>query len=247
MHLVPRSPDSPSIQEVIAVGHAAMIAPVSLQDEDAIFPSHMGPEYVGFDHITWYVGNAKQAASFYITRMGFEHIAYRGPETGSRCITSYVVSNGAAVFVLTSPNRPPLEGNTAGDETISAEEKALLAEIQTHLVKHGDGIKDVAFRISGDIEAVWQRAVDNGATSVSPPRTIAVDGHGSIALATISAYGDTVHSLVNRQEYDGPFLPGYGAVVEDDPISALLPKIDFIEIDHCVGNQPWNGVDSVVR
>jgi len=32
--------------------------------------------YQAFDHILWYVGNAKQAASYYITRMGFYHVAY---------------------------------------------------------------------------------------------------------------------------------------------------------------------------
>ena len=32
--------------------------------------------YQAFDHILWYVGNAKQAASYYVTRMGFKHVAY---------------------------------------------------------------------------------------------------------------------------------------------------------------------------
>lgn len=217
------------------------------QDADAIFPSHMGPEYVGFDHVTWYVGNAKQAASFYVTRMGFKQIAYRGPETGSRSITSYVVSNGDAVFVLISPCRPPPSATRGSDDDISEDEKTLLEDIQSHLTEHGDGIRDVAFKINGDIETVWKRAVHNGAKSVRPPQTVAVGDHGLIITATISAYGDTVHSLVNRQQYSGPFLPGYEAVKDDDPINKLLPKIDFIEIDHCVGNQPWHGVDSIVK
>ena len=32
--------------------------------------------YRAFDHVLWYVGNAKQAASYYVTRMGFNHVAY---------------------------------------------------------------------------------------------------------------------------------------------------------------------------
>jgi 4-hydroxyphenylpyruvate dioxygenase len=32
--------------------------------------------YQAFDHILWFVGNAKQAASYYVTRMGFKHVAY---------------------------------------------------------------------------------------------------------------------------------------------------------------------------
>lgn len=46
--------------------------------------------YRGYDHITWYVGNAKQAASYFITRFGFEHVAVRGLETGCRAIASHV-------------------------------------------------------------------------------------------------------------------------------------------------------------
>ncbi|OJK04129.1 hypothetical protein ASPACDRAFT_1878801 [Aspergillus aculeatus ATCC 16872] len=196
-----------------------------LSQAEEISPSNLGPEYVGFDHITWYVGNAKQAASYYVTRLGFEHVAYRGPETGSRNIASYVVSNHGATFVLTSP----------------------VPEIHAHLTKHGDGVKDVAFRIDGDVESVWKRAIGNGATSITPPQILADGDSGSISVATVGAYGDTTHTLISRQHYSGPFLPGYKVVVEEDPINRFLPQIDFIEIDHCVGNQPSNGVDSIVK
>ncbi|PYH80912.1 4-hydroxyphenylpyruvate dioxygenase [Aspergillus uvarum CBS 121591] len=214
------------------------------QAEEDISPAKLGPEYVGFDHITWYVGNAKQAASYYVTRLGFEHAAYRGPETGSRNIVSYVVSNHGATFVLTSPVRTPLETEGAVSER---DEKPSLAEIHAHLTKHGDGVKDVAFRINGDVESVWKRAVDNGATSITPPQNLVDGDNGSISVATVGVYGDTTHTLISRQDYSGPFLPGYKAVVEEDSINRLLPQIDFIEIDHCVGNQPSNGVDSIVK
>lgn len=212
--------------------------------QNSVFPSDLGPEYVGFDHIAWYVGNAKQAATFYVTRMGFKHIAYRGPETGSRVIVSYVVSNGDAVFVLTSPNCAP---GFESDDHVSEEDKRLLAEIHGHLTKHGDGVRDVAFRINGDVTAFWNTAVDRGAAPISHPRLLHGNGNGSITLATIGTYGDTVHSLVNREGYTGPFLPEYEIVTDEDPINRFLPQIDVIDIDHCVGNQPWNGVDPVVQ
>ncbi|KAL1849204.1 hypothetical protein Plec18170_007495 [Paecilomyces lecythidis] len=216
-------------------------------DEETIFPSKLGPEYVGFDHITWYVGNARQAASYYIARMGFKQIAYRGPETGSRSIASYVVSNGKATFVLTSPVRAPPD--TGKDDNVPEVEKALLKEIHEHLTIHGDGVKDVAFQIDGDVETVWKKAVDNGAVSIRTPTTVKSEDHdhGQIIIATIGTYGDTVHSLVNRQGYSGPFLPGYQPISTDDPVNTYLPKIELIEIDHCVGNQPWDGVDKAVQ
>ena len=175
--------------------------------------------------------------------LGFKQIAYRGPETGSRHVTSRVVSNGQAVFVLSSPVCGPSEIGI----DISRKEKAVLTEIHNHLTEHGDGVKDVAFRITGNVDDVWRCAVDRGAPPIAHPVTLRDGKNGSVQMATVGAYGDTVHSLVNRQRYTGPFLPGYEEVSEEDPINSLLPKIDFIEIDHCVGNQSRNGVDPVVK
>ncbi|KAJ5504393.1 4-hydroxyphenylpyruvate dioxygenase [Penicillium fimorum] len=220
------------------------------KNED-ILPANMGPEYVGFDHIHWYVGNPKQAASYWITRMGFRLIAYRGPETGSPYLVSYVVANSGATFVLTGPVcGPPNEGSE--DDVLrqaSNYERATLTEIHKHLTIHGDGVKDVAFRIVGDIHAVWKRAVGNGARAITEPQTSAVEGHGWIVSATLGTYGDTVHSLVNREKYSAgaPFLPGYRLIDSEDPITQLLPPINILEIDHCVGNQSWGEVDTIIQ
>lgn len=46
--------------------------------------------YLGYDHLHFWVTNAKQAASFYIARFGFEPLAYRGLETGSRSVATQV-------------------------------------------------------------------------------------------------------------------------------------------------------------
>ena len=35
-------------------------------------------KFIKFDHIKFHVGNAKQAASFYTSRFGFEYVAYKG-------------------------------------------------------------------------------------------------------------------------------------------------------------------------
>ncbi|KAJ5169387.1 4-hydroxyphenylpyruvate dioxygenase [Penicillium coprophilum] len=224
---------------------------MTIPKNEDIFPANMGPEYVGFDHIHWYVGNPKQAASYWITRMGFRPIAYRGPETGSPYLVSYIVANSGATFILTGPvSGPPSESSE--DDVLrqaSQYERATLTEIHKHLTIHGDGVKDVAFQITGDIHAVWERAVRNGARSITEPQTSAVEGHGWIVSATLGTYGDTVHSLVNREKYTAgaPFLPGYRMVDSEDPITQLLPPINILEIDHCVGNQPWGGVDTIVQ
>ena len=99
-------------------------------------PSENLSQYKAYDHVHWYVGNAKQAASFYVSRMGFERVAYRGLETGSRTIASHVVRNGKVTFVLTSPLR-----GFAQSARYSAEEEAQLKEIHAHLEQHGDAVK----------------------------------------------------------------------------------------------------------
>src|SRR5271168_2796608 len=126
------------------------------------------PNFHGYDHITWYVGNAKQAASFYTARLGFRTIAYRGLETGSRYIASHVVANGDIRFVLTSPVKS--YSCLADNEPISIEDRLLLKEIYEHLEKHGDAVKDVAFEVD-DVEAVYSQAVSQDAVSVQPPQT----------------------------------------------------------------------------
>uniref|UniRef100_A0A2I3GA33 4-hydroxyphenylpyruvate dioxygenase n=1 Tax=Nomascus leucogenys TaxID=61853 RepID=A0A2I3GA33_NOMLE len=50
--------------------------------------------FLHFHSVTFWVGNAKQAASFYCSKMGFEPLAYRGLETGSREVVSHVIKQG---------------------------------------------------------------------------------------------------------------------------------------------------------
>jgi 4-hydroxyphenylpyruvate dioxygenase len=199
------------------------------------------PNFHGYDHITWYVGNAKQAASYYTTRLGFYTIAYKGLETGSRYIASHVVANGKIRFVLTSP----LKSYTAldGDEPISSEERSLLKEIYQHLERHGDAVKDVSFEVD-DVEGVYRQAVEQDAVSVQAPRTT-YDESGSVTTATIRTYGDTTHTLISRNSYTGIFLPGYKPVPASkvDPLQTLLPPVTLEAIDHCVGNQDWGRME----
>ncbi|GAP85532.1 putative 4-hydroxyphenylpyruvate dioxygenase [Rosellinia necatrix] len=198
------------------------------------------PEFHGYDHITWWVGNAKQAASYYNTLFGFRTIAYKGLETGSRYFTSYVVANNDVRFVFTSPIRSSV--HLPAEEPISKDELALLKEMHQHLERHGDAVKDVAFDVD-DVRAVYDRAIsgaDGMAISVQPPRvTHGTDEEGDVMTAVVRTYGDTTHTLISRRGYKGPFLPDYAAR-EPAPSSVALPPIDLVRIDHCVGNQDWN-------
>lgn len=192
--------------------------------------------FVGYDHVTWWVGNAKQAASYYTTLFGFKIVAYRGLETGSRFFASYVVANNDIRFVFTSPLRSLV--HLPDDEPISETDRVLLKEMHAHLERHGDAVKDVAFEVD-NVEGVYYKAVQEGARAVQEPTKFKDADHGSVMTAVICTYGDTTHTLISRLSYDGPFLPGFRAV-DKITSSVSMPTVPLGRIDHCVGNQSWN-------
>lgn len=107
-----------------------------------------------------------------------------------------------------------------------------------HMEMHGDAVKDVAFQVD-DVRTLYAEAVRNGARVVREPYEVA-DEDGKVICATIATYGETTHTLIQRDQYRGVFLPGYRATAAVDPLCALLPKVDLEAIDHCVGNQDWD-------
>ena len=173
--------------------------------------------------------------------MGFKILAFRGLETGSKAITSVVVSNNAVIFVFTSALRPS-EG--LNDE-ISDAEKQLIQKIHGHVAKHGDAVSDVAFGVD-NVVATFDSAVHNGATGLKKPMNVS-DDSGQVTLAVLQTFGDTTHTLVERSQYRGVFLPGFVLMEDRDPVNEYLPKIKVEAIDHCVGNQDWNDLRSTAE
>jgi len=80
-------------------------------------------------------------------------------------------------------------------------------EFTAHLGKHGDGVRDVAFRVD-DATGIYNKAVQRGATSVAEPKEYR-DENGTVIMASVKTYGDTIHTFVQRVDYKGPFLPGF--------------------------------------
>lgn len=219
--------------------------------------------FAGYDHVTWWVGNAKQAAAYYVNLFGFKRVAYRGLETGSRYFASHVVANGGVRFVFTSPLRSA--AHLPAGEAISASDRKLLGDMHAHLERHGDAVRDVAFEVD-DVEGVYRRAVGEGggggggAVAVQSPARLLDDEHpehGSVTTAVIRTYGDTTHTLISRGGYSGPFLPGFreeagssgssgSGSSSKSTTTALVdgPDVKLARIDHCVGNQDWNEMAS---
>jgi len=183
--------------------------------------------YKGFDHVHFWVSNAKQAAAWYVLRMGFEYLAYRGLETGSRDVATWVVKQNDIIFAFSSPLNPTKN------------------ELGERIAIRGDAVKDIAFAVD-DVRKIYAKAIERGAKSVLAPTELK-DEHGSVWIATIQTYGDTVHTFVERQNYKGVFLPGYQPLTHTDPLSSLLPSPNVRYIDHIVGNQGDGEMEGVAK
>jgi 4-hydroxyphenylpyruvate dioxygenase len=105
--------------------------------------------------------------------------------------------------------------------------------IAEHVRSHGDGVHDLAWLVD-DAPGAYAMAVRRGAVPVRAPWEEA-DDQGVLALSQIAAYGDTVHTFVDRTSYAGPRLaPGYHS--EHLPPTPAGPTVGLRAIDHVVGN-----------
>ena len=177
---------------------------------------------LGTDHVELYVGNAKQAAHYYISAWGFQPLAYAGLETGLKDKVSYVLQQDKIRLVLTSPLRSG-------------------GPINKHIDAHGDGVKAIALWVD-DATKSHHETTKRGADSYLEPKTLK-DKDGEVVLSGIHTYGETVHIFVERSNYNGVFLPGY---ISWNP-HYKAPKVGLKYIDHMVGNVGWNEMDKWCR
>lgn len=176
-----------------------------------------------YDHLEFYVGNAKQAASFYARHFGFKNTAYQGLETGSRQLASYVMEQGDIRFVLSAalhPNHP----------------------IAHSALKHGDSVAVIALEVPDSV-AAYKEATSRGAIAAIEP-TEEEDANGLLRYAAIQGYGDTVIKFVDRSDYSGVFAPGYQQLSDHQTQYLTLSthsrdahlSPELYRIDHVVGN-----------
>lgn len=162
------------------------------------------------DYVELYVGNALQSALYYQTIWGFEIIGFKGLETGCRDHVSYLLVQNKIKFVLTAALSPD-------------------SSIARHVALHGDSVKNVAFEVD-DLPTFWQAALKKGAKIAFEPRTL-TDNTGSVAIASLKMYGDTIHTFVERNNYQGFFMPQF----EPQKLGKCTTK-GILAIDHITAN-----------
>jgi 4-hydroxyphenylpyruvate dioxygenase len=179
--------------------------------------------FLGWDHLEWWVGNARAFTAFLCSCFGFQATAYAGPETGVLDRVSWVVEQGDIRFVVT--------GALSADSPIAASVR-----------QHGDGVRDVAVTVT-DAAAAYDAALARGAVGLQAPTTVE-DETGKLVRAAIAAYGDTQHSFVERAAYSGPFAPGFST--ENLPPLYAAHPVGVRRIDHCVANVAKGELDAWV-
>jgi len=177
---------------------------------------------LGTDHIEFYCGNAKQSAYYYQSAFGYQLVAYAGLETGIKDRASYVLQQGKARLVLTTSLEPD-------------------NEIAKHVKYHGDGVKVLALWVD-DAASAYNEAVKRGAKSAGEPQTL-TDKSGEVKTASIHTYGETIHTFVERKNYDGVFMPGYQKVEKP----AISESVGLKFIDHTVGNVEMGKMNEWVK
>ena len=165
------------------------------------------------DHLEFYCGNAKQSAFFYQYVMGFKLTGYSGLETGNREKASYLLEQGKIKFVLST---------TLTDDNFIAE----------HHKRHGDGVRDIAMEVD-DATKSYMETTSRGAKVVLEP-TEYKDENGVLIKSSIQTYGDTIHSFIERKNYNGLFVPGF--VSAEDKAVKGIKEVGLKSVDHIVGN-----------
>ena len=178
--------------------------------------------FEGWDHVEFWVGNARAFAGWLAAAFGFDITGYSGPETGVRDRVSYLLEQGWIRLVITGSLTPR-------------------STIADHVKAHGDGVRDIAIRVSS-AAATYDAALARGAVGVMAPRT-EEDAAGKVVRATIALYGDTQHTFVERSAYSGVFLPGFVASEELLPSRPAGAPVRLGRIDHVVANVHMGTLD----
>ncbi|CAH0715746.1 unnamed protein product, partial [Brenthis ino] len=181
--------------------------------KEAVISTSDDGKVLNFDHLTFWVANAKTASSYFVTRFGFKPLAVR-ESTEERPIVSYAVQVNKITIIFQSP--------TSDEDILSKDLKS-----------HGDFVKDIAFEVH-NLDSIVQKARREGA-EILKGVTEETDKHGTIRYAVLKTYGDNTHTLIDRSKYTGILFPGY-EVLDEDPVNKLLPDTKLSFVDHVEGN-----------
>ena len=152
--------------------------------------------------------------------LGFKEAAYAGLETGVRDRASHVLEQGR------HPDRADRRARPRSRDRRSRR-------------AHGDGVKVIALGVP-DVDHAYREATARGAARRREPRDVS-DEHGTVRLASIATYGDTLHTFVDRRTTRAPSCRA------TPPRDGQTGDAGLLAIDHIVGNVELGHMDEWVK
>lgn len=165
---------------------------------------------IEYDYIEYYVGMAKMVAYWHVKALGFDVLAYCGPETGHPDKCSYYLVKNDISIVITSAAQPSSY------------------DIVSFVDLHGNGVKRLGLKVK-NLNGFFENAISKGAIPIKTPHYIS-DDNGKVSMASVKIFDDNEIILIDDSNYDGIFMPGYVPVGSEWDMN----KDDscLLEIDH---------------
>ena len=185
--------------------------------------STVADQVLAWDHVEWWVGNARAVTAWLCSGFGFHVSAYAGPETGLGDRVSYLLEQGDIRFLITA--------GLAAD-----------SDVVRYVLEHGDGVRRLAWRVK-DPESVVAIAEGRGAAVIAEPSTVECEG-GSVTTATITACGNIQLVFVDRSMQNGSWAPYFSHEGLPPAPPGAIPGLD--SIDHVVANVEEGRLDEWV-
>ncbi|KAH9492365.1 hypothetical protein Btru_026360 [Bulinus truncatus] len=155
----------------------------------------------------------------------FKVVAYRKSLVADQWL---LVSNNTR-FLITSLKTSDGDLLKADDYVINWSHTASHSQPPTK-----DSVFNIAFQVK-DIDAFIQRLENHGTSFVKPLRTVSEPAAGGCVRTCVvkSCVGDVYHTLIEKSDYNGDFLPGFTSVANGDgPESDHQPHTSLMSFDH---------------
>lgn len=101
--------------------------------------------------------------------------------------------------------------------------------------EHVDTVFNVALNVK-NVTTATERIKSHDSNSVIKSPTVAEDEYGRVEFSMIkSTCGNVIHTLINKDNYTGFFLPGFAAISDGDiedtsDINAVISHIDHVTL-----------------
>ncbi|MFI8458161.1 4-hydroxyphenylpyruvate dioxygenase [Kitasatospora sp. NPDC085464] len=177
---------------------------------------------LGLAYVELYVDDLAADSREWVDQYGFQETGRRG--SAAEGFLSSALRQGDILLVLTQGTSPEHPASR-------------------YVRAHGRGIADIALR-TPDVRAFFDGAVRRGARAVTGPAT----GDGGAVTATIGAFGDLVHTLVQADGSGGSGLPpGFAPVAAAEGTSAGPGGRAGLErVDHFAVCVPAGELDTTI-